>query len=154
MRYLALDVGTKTIGLAASDEGGVVAMPLRTLERHGGRRDVEAVATALRETGAQGLVLGLPLDLDGQEGDSARRVRALGAGLMTQLGCPVHYWDERFSTAQAERALLEGNVSRRRRKQVVNHIAATLILQSFLDRGTGVGDGAVDPSSVEGGRAR
>ncbi len=133
MRLLGLDIGTRTIGVAVSDEGGVVATPLRTLERHGGRRDLEAVAAVVTETGAGGLLLGLPLALSGREGEAARRVRTLGAQLAQHLGCPVHYWDERFSTAAAERALLEGNLRRRARRQVVNHVAAALILQGYLD---------------------
>jgi len=133
MRLLGLDVGTRTIGLAVSDEGGAVATPLRTISREGGLKDLEAVAAARAEHDAAALVIGMPLDLDGGEGDAARRVRALGARLAEHLGCPVHYWDERFSTVAAERALLEGNVRRRKRKQVINHIAAALILQGFID---------------------
>jgi putative Holliday junction resolvase len=133
MRLLGLDVGQKTIGLAVSDDGGVVASPLRTLSRVGGKRDLEAVAETVRETGVAALVLGLPLELSGREGQSARRVRRFGEALGAHLGCAVHYWDERFSTAEAERALLEGNLRRAHRRQVINHIAAALILQSYLD---------------------
>jgi putative Holliday junction resolvase len=79
------------------------------------------------------MVLGLPLDLSGKEGDAARRVRDLGAKLTAYLQRPVHYWDERFSTAAAERSLIEGNMRRKQRKQVINHVAAALILQSYLD---------------------
>ena len=137
MRWLGLDVGEKTIGLAVSDEGEVVATPLRTLARHGGKRDIEAVAAAVAETGAGGLLVGLPLDLEGNEGEAARRVRQLAEQLERQLGCPVRYWDERFSTAEAERVLLEANMRRRRRKQVIDHVAASIILQGFLDRRDG-----------------
>jgi len=137
VRWLGLDVGTKTIGVALSDEEGVVAMPLRTLTRHGGQRDLDAVAGLLSETGAGALVVGLPLDLEGGEGDAARRARALGERLEAHLRCPVSYWDERFSTAQAERALLEGGVSRKRRRRVVDQLAATIILQSYLDHSRG-----------------
>lgn len=148
MRFLGLDVGSKTIGLALSDEGEVVATPLQTLPRQGGTKDLEAVAAAVAETGAQALVLGLPLDLTGSEGEAARRVRRLGQQLHQRLDCPVHFWDERFSTVAAERALLEGNVRRKRRKEVVNHVAASLILQSFLDSR---GDRAPEhPSEVAG----
>lgn len=141
MRWLGLDVGTRTIGVAVCDAGARVASPLRTLERHGGARDLEAVAAVARETGAAGLVLGLPLDLEGREGDAALRVRRLGDRLAARLGCPVELWDERFSTVAAERALLEADVSRRRRKQVVNHVAAALILQGYLDaRGGSAGE--------------
>jgi putative holliday junction resolvase len=134
MRLLGLDVGTKTIGLSVCDEDGKVATPVRTLPRHGGRRDLEALEKVREELGAEGYVLGLPLDLEGEEGDAARRVRALGDLLHKQADRPVHYFDERFSTAAAERLLIEADVRRARRKEVVNHVAATLILQGFLDR--------------------
>jgi len=119
--------------VAVSDEEEVVAMPLRTLPRRGEKGDVRAVGEVMRETGARALVVGLPLSLDGTEGDAARRCRALGEALARQLGCRVHYWDERFSTAEAERVLLGADLSRRRRRQVVNHVAAGLILQGYLD---------------------
>lgn len=137
MRLLGLDVGAKTIGVAVCDDDGIVATPLRTLPRHGGERDLQAVGAVVQETGAKALVVGLPLDLSGDEGDAARRVRALGEALAAHLACPVHYWDERFSTAAAERALLEGNVRRKRRKEVINHVAAALILQSFIESSAG-----------------
>ena len=133
MRLLGLDVGQKTIGIAVCDEDERVATPLKTLARRGGQADLEGVARLAEEQEIGGLVLGLPLDLNGREGDAARRVRALGAALSAQLSLSVHYWDERFSTAAAERALLEGDVRRRQRRQVVNHVAAALILQSFID---------------------
>lgn len=135
MRLLGLDVGTKTIGVAVSDDGGVVATPLRTLARSGGKRDLEAVAALMGEMGAEALVIGLPLELSGREGDAALRSRTLGGKLAKALGCEVHYWDERFSTSEAERMLISADVKRRKRKQVINHVAASLILQGFLDRG-------------------
>jgi putative Holliday junction resolvase len=133
VRWLGLDVGEKTIGLAISDEGEVVATPLRTLARNGGKRDIEAVAAVVAETEAGALLVGLPLDLSGREGEAARRVRQLAEQLERHLGCPVRYWDERFSTVEAERVLLEANMRRRRRKQVIDHVAASIILQGFLD---------------------
>jgi putative Holliday junction resolvase len=137
MRILGLDVGSKTIGLAVCDEARRVATPLRTLTRKGGKADLEAVESVMNETGAGALVLGLPLDLSGREGEAARRARSLGQALAERLGCPVHFWDERFSTAEAERVLLQADVSRKKRKQVVNHLAASLILQGYLDREAG-----------------
>lgn len=119
--------------MAVSDEDEVVATPVRTLQRRGGARDVEAVVELARDLEAAALLLGLPLELDGGEGAAARRVRALGRQLEARVSCAVEYWDERFSTVAAERALLEADMSRRRRKQVIDKVAAAVILQAFLD---------------------
>ena len=133
MRVLALDLGSKTIGCAVSDEEAVIATPLRTLSRRGGAVDREAVAQVAREVGAEALVIGLPAELSGREGPAALRVRRFGEALAATLGLAVHYWDERFSTVAAERALLEANMGRKQRRGVVDHVAAALILQTFLD---------------------
>lgn len=137
MRWIGLDLGAKTIGVAVSDEDAVVATPSRTLSRQGGARgsgrDLEAVAEVYSEVAAQGIVFGLPLTLDGRETDAARRVRQLGQRLAERLGCPVRYWDERFTTVQAERTLLQADMSRKKRRQVIDKLAAAIILQSFLD---------------------
>ena len=135
MRLIGLDVGEKTIGVAVCDEEQLVATPLRTLPRQGGKRDLQAVAGVLSECGAGAVVVGLPLELSGREGDAARRARALGAVLDAGLSeVAVYYWDERFSTVEAERVLLEADMSRKKRKKVVNHLAACIILQGYLDR--------------------
>ena len=140
MRLLGLDVGEKTIGVAVCDEEQAVATPMRTLERRGGKGGVAAVAAVLQETGAAGVVLGLPLELSGREGDAARRARILGDALGAGLeGVAIHYWDERFSTSEAERVLIEADMSRKKRKKVINHLAACIILQGFLDRGRAAG---------------
>jgi putative pre-16S rRNA nuclease len=133
VRWLGLDVGSRTIGLAICDEQEVVATPLRTLERRGGDADLEAVAAVMQETESTALLLGLPLEMSGAEGDAVLRVRRLGQRLTARLACPLEYWDERFSTVAAERALLEANVRRSKRRKVINHVAASLILQSFID---------------------
>ena len=117
MRWLGLDVGSRTIGLAICDEQEVVATPLRTLERRGGDADLEAVAAVMQETESTALLLGLPLEMTGAEGDAALRVRRLGQRLAGRLGCPLQYWDERFSTVAAERALLEADVRRSKRSR-------------------------------------
>lgn len=148
MRLLGLDLGEKTIGLAVCDEEQLVATPLRTLGRHGGRRDIEAVASAMRQARARGLVLGLPLSLDGEEGAAARRVRRFGDRLQQHLGCPVGYVDERFTTVAAERALIAADVRRARRRAVIDQAAAVLILQSYIDRARAKGD--AEPSEAAG----
>lgn len=136
MRWLCLDVGTKAIGLALSDERAVVATPLCVLKRSGGEKDLQSVESEFRKQQAGALVLGLPLDLEGREGAHARRVRKLGGDLERRLGCPTRYWDERFSTTTAEAVLVEAGISRKRRKAVVDKVAAVIILQAFLDAGT------------------
>lgn len=134
MRIVGLDLGSKTIGVAVSDEEGIIALPLRTLSRRGGKADLNEVAKVLAETGSEMVVLGLPVQLDGKEGLAARRVRAFGTALAADGDrCTVEYWDERFSTTAAQRMLIEADLSRKKRKQVVDHVAASLILQGYLD---------------------
>ncbi|RMF80394.1 MAG: Holliday junction resolvase RuvX [Nitrospirae bacterium] len=133
MRVMALDVGERRIGVALSDPLGSFAQPHATVAVAGRRRDVERLAAIAREHQVEEVVVGLPLHLDGGEGEAARRARRLGGALAAALGCRVTYWDERLTTVQAERALLEGGVRRRRRKGVVDQVAAALILQAYLD---------------------
>jgi putative Holliday junction resolvase len=133
-RILGIDVGTKTLGLAISDEGGTVAFPVQTLQRKGLRRDVEALADLATERDVEEVVVGLPLNLDGTPGRLVAEAETVAGRLAERTGLPVHLSDERLTTAAAERVLLQADVSRRRRKQVVDKLAATLILQAFLDR--------------------
>jgi putative holliday junction resolvase len=127
-------VGTRTLGLAVSDEGGKVALPLAVVRRAGLARDLAAVAQWIGGREVTDVVVGVPLNLDGTPGRLAGEVEAVAAALADRLGLILHWWDERMSTVAAERALLEADLSRRRRRDVVDKIAATLILQAFLDR--------------------
>ena len=143
MRALALDVGTRTIGLALSDPDGIVASAWETLPRRGEAADVAELVARIEAREVGQVIVGLPLELDGREGHRARRVlrlcealrERLAARLAERPGEPVEVltWDERFSTAAAERALLEADVSRQRRKQKIDAVAAQLILQGWLD---------------------
>ncbi|RMH43500.1 MAG: Holliday junction resolvase RuvX [Deltaproteobacteria bacterium] len=135
MRVVGLDVGSKTIGVALSDELGIAAHPIDTLARRGTDEDAARIAAFVAERGAQAVVVGLPLELSGAVGRRARRVRVLIDALRRRLGdgVPVHEWDERFSTAAVERVLIDADVSRARRKQVVDKQAAAYILQGWLD---------------------
>jgi putative pre-16S rRNA nuclease len=138
MRALALDVGSKTIGLASSDEGGVIASANETLARRGHVDDARAVVAWVRERGATHVVVGLPLELDGREGRRAKAVRAFMRVLDDELAAQqvraeIIAWDERFSTAAAERTLIEADLSRARRKQHIDAVAAQFILQGWLD---------------------
>src|SRR5262245_9872514 len=129
MRIAALDVGDARIGVAVSDELGITAQGIGVVRRVGGRRDLEALAAMLAPYTPERVVVGLPLNVDGSEGRQAERVRAFAAGVASHLGLPIEFWDERLSTVAAERALLEADVSRRRRRQLVDQVAATIILQ-------------------------
>ena len=128
MRTLAIDFGSKRIGLAISDETGTVAQPLGYVT--GGVSEVMRVAT---ERGAGRLVVGIPRRLDGTASDQTKRTLDFVAALKRATALPVAEWDERLTTAQAERVLLEGDVRRAKRKQKRDQLAATILLQSYLD---------------------
>ena len=138
MRALALDVGSKTIGIAVSDVEGSMAYAREVLRRQGHVPDAAAVCDRAAELEAEVIVVGLPLELDGTVGHRARLVarfsKVLAATLAERkLDVKIEQWDERFSTAAAERTLLEADVSRAKRKQTVDAVAAQFILQGWLD---------------------
>jgi putative Holliday junction resolvase len=132
MRIAALDVGEARIGVAVSDELGITAQPLGVVRRVGGRRDLDALAEMLAPYAPERLVVGLPLGLRGDEGPQAIRVRAFATKVGERLGLPLEFWDERLTTVAAERVLIEADVGRRRRRDVVDKMAASLILQGYL----------------------
>jgi putative Holliday junction resolvase len=130
-RVLGLDVGSRTIGVAVTDELGLCAHALKTLQRKGTRGDVVQVETLAKQYGTRRLVVGLPYDLEGNEGQRAQRVRVL-CDALSAAGFEVMLQDERFSTVEAERALLEADLSRAKRKQVIDSVAAQVILTAWL----------------------
>ena len=132
MRVLALDVGSKTIGVAVSDELGFCAHAVRTLARQGTRLDVQTILGLARKYETTHLVVGLPYDCEGNEGHRAVRVRVLGDALVA-AGLRVDYQDESYSTVAAEEVLLEADLSRAGRKKVIDRLAAAVILQAWLD---------------------
>jgi putative Holliday junction resolvase len=134
-RGLGLDVGSQTIGLAMTDEAMIAAHPLAVLQRVGHVGDAAAVAAIVREHGVTDVVVGMPFELSGKIGHRARRVQALIAVLRAALppGVQLHEQDERFTTAQAERVLIEADVSRTKRRGVIDQQAAALILRAWLD---------------------
>ena len=133
-RVLALDVGTRRLGVAVSDAGGTVATPLATLQRGAAADDAAALAALAVEHGAGTLVVGLPLQLDGDEGTAARFVRDYLHELRPLLpGLHVELADERLSTVSAERTLVTAGVRRARRREVVDQVAASVFLQTWLD---------------------
>jgi len=133
MRLLGLDVGDKTIGVALSDESATLASGLDTIRRTGLQKDLRKLAGLARDREVGTVVVGLPRSLDGSEGPQARKVLAFVEALRGAVKMPIVTWDERFSTVAAENALIEGGVSRGRRKGLVDKVAAVLILQNYLD---------------------
>ncbi|WP_116086615.1 Holliday junction resolvase RuvX [Tropicimonas sp. IMCC34011] len=129
-----LDLGTKTIGLALSDMLLLSATPDRTIRRKKFTLDAEALLERLTEREIAGMVLGLPRNMDGTEGPRCQATRAFARNLERMTNCPIALWDERLSTVAAERALIEADTSRRRRAEVIDHVAASYILQGALDR--------------------
>jgi putative Holliday junction resolvase len=134
-RLLGLDVGSKTIGLALSDRGLMVASPLETLRRAKLADDVAALGDLCAARAVGGLVVGLPVNMDGSEGPRCQSVRQFAANLADRgLDLPAAFWDERLSTAAVERLLIaEADMTRKRRAQVVDKMAAAYILQGALD---------------------
>jgi len=135
MRALGLDVGSKMIGIALTDEVGIAAHPLTVLQRVGHVGDARAIVALCVEHSVTDVVVGMPFELSGRVGHRARRVQELVDVLRAALpvGLPVHEQDERFSTAEANRVLLAADVSRARRREVIDQQAAALILQGWLD---------------------
>jgi putative Holliday junction resolvase len=133
MRYLGLDVGDVRIGVALSDESATIATGLDTLARVGPKKDLKAVAELVRKHEAGELVVGLPKRLDGSIGIQAQKVLDFMEGLRRHVRIPVVAWDERFTSALAQQALIEADVSRKNRKGSVDKVAAILILQNYLD---------------------
>ncbi|MFN3994802.1 MAG: Holliday junction resolvase RuvX [Tabrizicola flagellatus] len=129
-----LDLGTHTIGVALSDLRRQVATPIEVIRREKFTLDAKRLLALLEARGAAGVVLGLPLNMDGSSGPRAQSTQAFARNLEKLTGLPICYWDERLSTVAAERALLEADTSRKRRKEVIDQVAAGYILQGALDR--------------------
>ena len=132
-KFLGLDIGTKTIGLATSDLLGMIATPLDTIRRTKFIKDMEYLKQVVQEHQITGFVLGLPVNMDGTEGARAQSTRAFARNLSEHFDAPIHFWDERLSTAAVERTMLEADISRQKRAQHVDKLAAAYILQGFLD---------------------
>lgn len=129
-----LDLGTRTIGVAISDLRRGVATPTEVIRREKFTTDAAALLALLAKREAHGIVLGLPLNMDASEGPRAQSTRAFARNLEKLTDLPICFWDERLSTVAAERALLEADTSRKRRKEVIDAVAAGYILQGALDR--------------------
>ena len=134
MRVICLDIGEKRIGVAVTDPLDITAQAVETIWTKGFTKDAERVAELCRQYGTDRVLCGLPLNMDGSEGFQAQRSRAF-ADVLTQRGLNVRFQDERLSTRQARGVLLEADVGRRRRKDYIDQLAATYILQGFMDAG-------------------
>jgi len=132
-RVLGLDVGSKTIGLAVSDPLGITAQGLETIRRRNKRSDFEQLEQILRQYDVGEIVVGYPLRLSGMEGTQSEKMKRFAEELRARFSIPVHLWDERLTSAQANRVLRESEMSIRRRGEVVDRLAAMLILQSWMD---------------------
>lgn len=129
-----LDLGTVTIGVAVSDGLRSVASPIETIKRTKFGKDADALLAICENRDIKGIMLGLPLNMDGSEGPRCQATRAFARNLSGRSDLPIGFWDERLSTVAAERALLEADTSRKRRSEVIDHVAASYILQGALDR--------------------
>lgn len=137
MRILGLDIGEKRIGVAISDELGLTAQGLFTLQRTDLKEDIKELADVIKNRSVEKIVAGLPRNMNGTYGPQAGKVREFMDCLQDGIDIEVIYQDERLTTAAARRTLLEGDVSRQKRKKVVDKIAAVMILQNYLDRQKG-----------------
>lgn len=134
VRLIGVDVGTKTLGLALSDVGRMIASGLETIQRTKLKVDAVRLTMLIEAHGVGGLVVGLPLNLDGTQGPRAQASRAFARSVADLTGLPVLLWDERLTTMEAERMLIAADTTRKRRGEVIDKLAATLILQGALDR--------------------
>ncbi len=132
-RLLGLDLGEKTIGMALSDTLRSIATPLETRKRGKFSQDAAALGQVATKHGVGGIVVGLPLNMDGSEGPAAQSARAFARNFSARIDLPILLWDERLSTAAVTRTLIEADASRRRRAQLVDKLAAAYILQGALD---------------------
>jgi len=137
MRVLGVDPGERRIGLAVSDELGVTARPLYAIESHGYRADAARVAEAAQSQGASAIVVGLPLHMSGEPAPATRRARRFAQALRAATDVAVEMWDERLSTVEAEHAMIEGEVTREKRRDLIDAAAAAVMLQSYLNRAKG-----------------
>ena len=133
MRWMGLDIGLRRIGIAISDPLELLAQGHSVLERHKLGHDLDVLSRIIDAEMVEGIVVGLPKNLNGTEGAMAEKIRVFGEQLKKKTGMPLVFWDERLSTVAAERVLLEADLSRKKRKQKIDQVAAVLILQNYLD---------------------
>jgi len=145
VRTMGLDIGTRTIGVAISDELGIAAHGLKTIRRKSMEEDLKEIATIIRELEIDKIVVGLPKNMDGTLGRQAEIVLKWIEALKDKILVPVETWDERLSTVGASKVLLEADLSRRKRKKVIDKLAAVLILQGYLEQRRRTDHGDLSP---------
>jgi len=133
MRILGIDYGSKRLGLAMCDELGLTAQALTTITRKNRERDLKEIETVIKQYNVETIVVGYPLRLDGTEGIQCEKVNRFVDILESRFSLPIVKWDETLSTKEAEQILIEANINRKKRKDVVDKIAAAIILQGYLD---------------------
>ncbi len=133
MRYLGIDFGTKRLGVAISDETGTIAGKYGTIDSKGLKNDLERLKSIIEKEGIQKVVVGYPRNMDGSSGATAQKVEAFVSGLESLVDIPVETWDERLSSISAEKLLIKGDVRRKKRRKVIDQVAAVIILQNYLD---------------------
>ncbi len=133
MRILSMDVGDRRIGMAVSDTLGWIAQGIPTLERRNSKYDLDKIKEVINEYQPDSIVIGLPRNMNGTLGPQGEKVMAFAEELKSHLGVDIVYWDERLTTVSAHKAMIESDMSRRKRKKKVDQVAAVLILQSYLD---------------------
>jgi putative Holliday junction resolvase len=133
MRILGIDYGSKRLGLAMCDELGLTAQALTTITRKNRERDLKEIETVIKQYNVEKIVVGYPLRLDGTEGIQCEKVNRFVDILESRFSLPIVKWDETLSTKEAEQILIEANINRKKRKDVVDKIAAAIILQDYLD---------------------
>ncbi len=134
MRKLGVDYGDARIGLALSDPLGIIASGLETYKTHGFNYDLDYITKIIKEQGVDTVVMGMPLNMDGSAGERAEKTKEFGDKLALRSGVKVEYLDERLTTVQSERLLIEAGARRDKRKDVIDMVAATIILQAYLDK--------------------
>ena len=132
-RIMGLDIGDKTIGVAVSDIMGITAQGVKTIKRVGKKKDIEALKEIIKERQVNKIVSGLPKNMNGTLGPQGEKVLKLCELIKEETGLEIDFWDERLTTVAAERSLIEGDVSRKKRKKVIDMLAAVIILQGYLD---------------------
>jgi len=145
VRTLGLDLGKKTIGVAVSDPDGRIALPVRTIKRSSLAADLDELEGLIKEYGVRTLVVGMPLNMDGTKGPRAAATEKFIVKLQARFGLPVVAWDERLSTVAVTRVLADGGARREKRREAVDNMAASYILQGYLDSAQGDGEDHASP---------